>query len=162
MRFSPLATLAGLSAFVLADEVKNPVSEPSVFNGKTVPPLLELTPANWEEQAKKNKFMMVKHFRYVGLGMGYVRYTYKSSVPTASTVPGSPRLSRLSTNSTIPRSLKSTTRKPRLQNTTTSFLVLLTVLRTMISVWNTKSSHTRLQSSTRMARCSNRYAESRT
>ncbi|KAL6914068.1 hypothetical protein ACHAPO_002516 [Fusarium lateritium] len=62
MRFSPLATVAGLSAFVLADEVKNPVSEPSVFNGKTVPPLLELTPANWEEQTKKNKFLMVKHF----------------------------------------------------------------------------------------------------
>lgn len=72
MRFSPLATLAGLSAFVLAEEVKNPVSEPSVFNGKTVPPLLELTPANWEEQAKKNKFMMVKHFRYDAFDKGAV------------------------------------------------------------------------------------------
>ncbi|KAH6958313.1 hypothetical protein DER45DRAFT_483909 [Fusarium avenaceum] len=61
MRLSPLAILAGLAARGLAEEEANPV-KPSTFNGKTVPPLKELTPANWEEEIKKNKFLMVKHY----------------------------------------------------------------------------------------------------
>lgn len=66
MRLSPLAILAGLAARGLAEEEANPV-KPSTFNGKTVPPLKELTPANWEEEIKKNKFLMVKHYRYAGI-----------------------------------------------------------------------------------------------
>jgi protein disulfide-isomerase len=73
MRFSPLAILAGLSAVALAEEEKNPVTDPTTFNGKAVPPFKELTPSNWEEETKKNKFWMVKHYRYVELGKSVVR-----------------------------------------------------------------------------------------
>jgi protein disulfide-isomerase len=66
MRLSPLAILAGVAARGLAEEETNPV-KPSTFNGKTVPPLKELTPANWEEEIKKSKFLMVKHYRYAGI-----------------------------------------------------------------------------------------------
>ncbi|CZR37214.1 hypothetical protein LB506_006499 [Fusarium annulatum] len=62
MRFSPLAILAGLSAVALAEEERNPVTDPTTFNGKSVPPFKELTPSNWEEETKKNKFWMVKHY----------------------------------------------------------------------------------------------------
>jgi protein disulfide-isomerase len=66
MRLSSLAILAGWAARGLAEEEANPV-KPSTFNGKTVPPLKELTPANWEEEIKKNKFLMVKHYRYADI-----------------------------------------------------------------------------------------------
>ncbi|KAL7760427.1 hypothetical protein ACKLNR_010517 [Fusarium oxysporum f. sp. zingiberi] len=62
MRFSPLLILAGLSAVALAEEERNPVTDPTTFNGKAVPPFKELTPSNWEEETKKNKFWMVKHY----------------------------------------------------------------------------------------------------
>ncbi|KAG5761026.1 hypothetical protein H9Q72_010859 [Fusarium xylarioides] len=62
MRFSPLAILAGLSAVALAEEERNPVTDLTTFNGKSVPPFKELTPSNWEEETKKNKFWMVKHY----------------------------------------------------------------------------------------------------
>ncbi|KAM5378693.1 hypothetical protein ACJZ2D_004329 [Fusarium nematophilum] len=65
MRLSPLALLVGLSGFAVAelsDDGVNPVLEDTVFNGVTVPPLLELTPSNLEAELKKGKFLMVKHF----------------------------------------------------------------------------------------------------
>ncbi|RSL96547.1 hypothetical protein CEP52_011398 [Fusarium oligoseptatum] len=62
MRFSPLAVLAGLTAFAHAEESVNPVTDPTTFNGVSVPPLLELSPTTWEEELKKNKYLMVKHF----------------------------------------------------------------------------------------------------
>ncbi|UPK97327.1 hypothetical protein LCI18_008262 [Fusarium solani-melongenae] len=62
MRFSALAVLAGLAAFTHAEEETNPVTDPTTFNGVSVPPLLELSPTTWEEELKKNKFLMVKHF----------------------------------------------------------------------------------------------------
>lgn len=33
------------------------------FDGKTVPPLLELTPDNFEREIKASKYMLVKHYR---------------------------------------------------------------------------------------------------
>ncbi|KAF5019212.1 hypothetical protein F66182_8786 [Fusarium sp. NRRL 66182] len=62
MRLSSLALLAGLSVLARAEEVHNPATDPTTFNGKTVPPFLELSPANWEEELKKSKFLMVKHY----------------------------------------------------------------------------------------------------
>ncbi|KAF4993570.1 hypothetical protein FDECE_13366 [Fusarium decemcellulare] len=62
MRLSPLALLAGLPAFAWAEDSINPVTEPTTFNGIKVPPFLELSPANLEEELKKSKFLMVKHF----------------------------------------------------------------------------------------------------
>lgn len=41
------------------DEV---IRENTYFNGKKVPPMLELTPANWATEVKKSKYLMVKHF----------------------------------------------------------------------------------------------------
>lgn len=48
------------------------MTDPTTFNGKSVPPFKELTPSNWEEETKKNKFWMVKHYRYVELGQGVI------------------------------------------------------------------------------------------
>ncbi|KAM0432765.1 hypothetical protein ACHAPT_004467 [Fusarium lateritium] len=62
MRFSALAVLAGLTAFARAEDSVNPVTDPTTFNGVSVPPLLELSPETWEQELKKNKFLMVKHF----------------------------------------------------------------------------------------------------
>lgn len=66
MWLSPLALFAGAVALVRAqsldpEAVNSPKS--TVFNGITVPPLLELTPANFEEEIKKTKFLMIKHYR---------------------------------------------------------------------------------------------------
>lgn len=33
------------------------------FDGKSVPPLLELTPDNYDTEIKKSKYLMVKHYR---------------------------------------------------------------------------------------------------
>jgi protein disulfide-isomerase len=37
------------------------------FDGKTVPPMLELTPDNFEKEMKGSKYMLVKHYRFVAL-----------------------------------------------------------------------------------------------
>lgn len=37
--------------------------EPTYFNGIKVPPMLELTPDNWEKEIKASKYIIVKHFR---------------------------------------------------------------------------------------------------
>ena len=37
--------------------------ENTYFNQKKVPPLLELTPHNWEKESKASKWLMVKHYR---------------------------------------------------------------------------------------------------
>ncbi|KAK4660853.1 hypothetical protein QC762_122730 [Podospora pseudocomata] len=45
-----------------ADTEDDITRENTYFNGKKVPPILELTPANYKEELKKSKFLMVKHF----------------------------------------------------------------------------------------------------
>ncbi|CAM1511400.1 Fc.00g089130.m01.CDS01 [Cosmosporella sp. VM-42] len=72
MRLSPFALLAGLSAFAgvqsadtKAEETKEEapkVPEDTYFNSIKVPPLLELTPTNWEAELKANKWLIVKHY----------------------------------------------------------------------------------------------------
>lgn len=39
--------------------------ETTQFDGKKVPPLLELTPDNFETEIKASKYMLVKHYRCV-------------------------------------------------------------------------------------------------
>ncbi|KAI5463299.1 hypothetical protein BGZ63DRAFT_188740 [Mariannaea sp. PMI_226] len=71
MRISPLALLAGAVALVSADPIPTESKDIKTEDTKTedvtaetssAPPLLELTPVNWEEEMKKSKYIMVKHF----------------------------------------------------------------------------------------------------
>jgi protein disulfide-isomerase len=39
--------------------------ENTYFNGIKVPPMLELTQDNWEEEYKSSQWLMVKHYRYM-------------------------------------------------------------------------------------------------
>jgi protein disulfide-isomerase len=71
MRLSPFALLAGVSALARAQSLDKdavPNKENTVFNGISVPPLLELTPATFDAELKRSKFMMVKHYRYPAPG----------------------------------------------------------------------------------------------
>ncbi|KAG6366662.1 hypothetical protein INS49_000841 [Diaporthe citri] len=71
MRFSSLAwgLLLGATARVAAqddfedDEIPEDKSlETTTFDGIKVPPMLELTPDNFEAEIKKSKYMLVKHY----------------------------------------------------------------------------------------------------
>lgn len=71
MRFSSLAwgLLLGATARVAAqddfedDEIPEDKSlETTTFDGIKVPPMLELTPDNFETEIKKSKYMLVKHY----------------------------------------------------------------------------------------------------
>lgn len=73
MRLSSLAwgLLLGAAARVTAqdddfddEEIPEDKSlETTIFDGKQVPPMLELTPANYNTEIKKTKYMVVKHYR---------------------------------------------------------------------------------------------------
>lgn len=74
MRLSSLAwgLLLGATARVAAqddfedDEIPEDKSlETTTFDGIKVPPMLELTPDNFEIEIKKSKHMLVKHYRCV-------------------------------------------------------------------------------------------------
>lgn len=74
MRLSSLAwgLLLGAAARVAAqdddydDEIPEDKSlETTTFDGIKVPPMLELTPDNFESEIKKSKYMLVKHYRCV-------------------------------------------------------------------------------------------------
>jgi protein disulfide-isomerase len=68
MRLISLALLLGTAALSGAQslkEDKNPKKENTYFNNIMVPPLLELTPSNWDEEMKLTKFLLVKHYRCV-------------------------------------------------------------------------------------------------
>lgn len=41
------------------------VTEYTKFNDVSIPPLIELTPDNWEKESKASKWLMVKHYRYL-------------------------------------------------------------------------------------------------
>ena len=55
-------------------EAEDDVAEYTKFNDVSIPPLIELTPDNWEKESKSSKWLMVKHYRYLGrppsLGLG--------------------------------------------------------------------------------------------
>ncbi|KAK4192731.1 thioredoxin-like protein [Podospora australis] len=58
-----LGAAALVSAASAADDADEDITrENTYFNGKKVPPILELTPLNWKTEVKKSKFLMVKHF----------------------------------------------------------------------------------------------------
>ncbi|CAI6089876.1 hypothetical protein V2G26_006686 [Clonostachys chloroleuca] len=73
MRLSPFALLMGLSALVKASgetlvtresddwEEQEPLV-PTVFNGVTVPPMLELDPSNYKDEIAKSKYLVIKHY----------------------------------------------------------------------------------------------------
>jgi protein disulfide-isomerase len=67
MRLFNLSLLLGAAALVVAevpdDDDEEPVRENTYFNGKKVPPMLELTPDTWEKEYKASKYLMVKHYR---------------------------------------------------------------------------------------------------
>ena len=61
-----LAFLAVLATLGRAQSLgeRDPDKEGTTFNGLSVPPLLELTPANWDKEIKQSRWMLVKHYRY--------------------------------------------------------------------------------------------------
>lgn len=68
MRLSSLALWLGASALgaaqaIGADKENDPKKENTYFNGKKVPPLLELTADNFAEEVAKTKYLVVKYFR---------------------------------------------------------------------------------------------------
>ena len=62
-----LSLFFGAAALVSAAsgsaDSEDPTRENTYFNTQKVPPLLELTPDNFEKEVKASKFMIVKHYR---------------------------------------------------------------------------------------------------
>ncbi|RWA09543.1 hypothetical protein EKO27_g5557 [Xylaria grammica] len=56
------AVTSGLAQAIGADTTDDPEKENTYFNGKRVPPLLELTSDNFNEEAQASKFLVVKYF----------------------------------------------------------------------------------------------------
>ena len=60
--------LFGAAAFVWGKEAteneKDPERENTYFDGKKVPPILQLTPDDFEKQVNASKYMLIKHYRY--------------------------------------------------------------------------------------------------
>ncbi|KAK4100321.1 thioredoxin-like protein [Parathielavia hyrcaniae] len=65
MRLFHLSLLFGAAALVVAesdDLDEEPVRENTYFNGKKVPPMLELTPNNYDKEFNTSKYLVVKHY----------------------------------------------------------------------------------------------------
>lgn len=60
--FSLLFGAAALSAAASAADDENPDRENTYFNQKKVPPMLELTESNWDQEITASKWLMVKHY----------------------------------------------------------------------------------------------------
>ncbi|OTA00444.1 PDI related protein Eps1 [Trichoderma parareesei] len=60
--FSGLAAFGLLSSPALADDEADNVPAPTYFDSVMVPPLIELTPDNFEKEASKTKWLLVKHY----------------------------------------------------------------------------------------------------
>ncbi|KAL1841983.1 hypothetical protein VTJ49DRAFT_6226 [Mycothermus thermophilus] len=61
MRWFSLSLLLGSAAWAVA-ESDDETREATFFNGIKVPPMLELTPDNWDKEIKASKYMIVKHY----------------------------------------------------------------------------------------------------
>jgi protein disulfide-isomerase len=46
------------------DSTEDLTRENTYFDAKKVPPILELTPDNFEKEVKSSKYLLVKHYRY--------------------------------------------------------------------------------------------------
>ncbi|KAK3400393.1 hypothetical protein B0T20DRAFT_183350 [Sordaria brevicollis] len=66
MRWLPLflgaARLAVAASTTTTTEAEDDVAEYTKFNDVSIPPLIELTPDNWEKESKASKWLMVKHY----------------------------------------------------------------------------------------------------
>ncbi|KAK4157313.1 thioredoxin-like protein [Chaetomidium leptoderma] len=65
MRLLNWSLLFGAAALVVAESLDDDEDAPrenTYFNGKKVPPMLELTPDNWEKEHAASKYLMVKHY----------------------------------------------------------------------------------------------------
>jgi protein disulfide-isomerase len=60
--FFSTATL-GIAQAIGADTTDDPEVENTYFNGKRVPPLLELTSDNFDKEVKASKFLVVKYYK---------------------------------------------------------------------------------------------------
>ncbi|KAL7818800.1 thioredoxin protein [Trichoderma aethiopicum] len=60
--FSGLAAFGLLSSPALADDEAEKTPAPTYFDSVEVPPLTELTPDNFEKEASKTKWLLVKHY----------------------------------------------------------------------------------------------------
>lgn len=72
MRLTPFTLLSGFAAFGLlgsaaaADDEDSKAPANTYFDSVAVPPLIDLTPDNWEKEVGKSKWLLVKHYRYSG------------------------------------------------------------------------------------------------
>lgn len=58
------AAALGTAQAIGAETSDSPDRENTYFNGKRVPPLLELTADNFDKEVKLSKFLVVKYYRY--------------------------------------------------------------------------------------------------
>ncbi|RYO86826.1 hypothetical protein DL764_008939 [Monosporascus ibericus] len=97
MRLSTIALFLGASALGAAqandaETNPDPERENTVFNGQSVPPLLELTPDNFEKEVKASKNLVVKYFSpscphcmdFAPTYQTLYEFYYTSKVPTES------------------------------------------------------------------------------
>ncbi|KAI2621502.1 thioredoxin-like protein [Hypomontagnella submonticulosa] len=97
MRLASLALFFGAAALGAAQAIgseskDNPDKENTYFNGKKVPPLLELTPNNFDEEVKQSKLLVVKYFSpicphcldFAPTYQTLYEYYYTSKVPSSS------------------------------------------------------------------------------
>jgi len=61
--FGAVSLAATAAASPSPDSEDDAPRENTYFNQKKVPPMLELTPDNWEKESKASKWLMVKHYR---------------------------------------------------------------------------------------------------
>jgi protein disulfide-isomerase len=57
------AAVGRVAAAAAADNDDGP--PPTTFNGVEVPPMMELTPENFVDEIESNKYMLIKHYRWV-------------------------------------------------------------------------------------------------
>lgn len=73
MRFLPFTLLLGAATWAAtvassaSDSEEDLTRENTYFNGKKVPPLLELTEDNWDKEVNASQYLLVKYFKYVAL-----------------------------------------------------------------------------------------------
>ncbi|KAK6068576.1 thioredoxin [Seiridium cupressi] len=97
MRLSSLALWLGASALgaaqaIGADKENDPTKENTYFDGKKVPPLLELTADNFAEEVAKTKYLVVKYYSpycphcidFAPTYQTLYEYYYTSKPPTSS------------------------------------------------------------------------------
>ncbi|KAI1821077.1 thioredoxin-like protein [Xylaria intraflava] len=93
------AVTTGIAQAIGADKTNDPEAEKTYFNGKAVPPLLEITPDTFEKEAQASKFLVVKYFNpycphcqmFAPTYQTLYEYYYTSTVPDpdspTSTIP---------------------------------------------------------------------------